>query len=62
MSEITIEETYELYQQYLNKMANKELDEKETFSEEMVDHIKDVYKNLNEQRQQWLDSKKKEES
>lgn len=62
MSEITIEETYELYQQYLNKMTNKELDEKETFSEEMVDHIKDVYKNLDEQRQQWLDSKKKEES
>lgn len=62
MSEITIEESYELYQQYLNKMVNKELDEKETFSEEMVDHIKDVYKNLNEQRKQWLDNKKKEES
>lgn len=62
MSETTIEDSYELYQQYLNKMVNKELDEKETFSEEMVDHIKDVYKNLNEQREQWLNSKKKEES
>lgn len=62
MSETTIEDSYELYQQFLNKMVNKELDEKETFSEEMVDHIKDVYKNLNEQREQWLNSKKKEES
>ena len=62
MSEVTIEETYELYQDYLNNLANKELDEKETFSENMVDHIKDVYKNLNEKRKQWLKDKEKEES
>lgn len=62
MSEVTIEETYELYQDYLNNLANKELDEKETFSESMVDHIKDVYKNLNEKRKQWLKDKEKEES
>lgn len=62
MSETKTEESYDFFQQFLNKMVNKELNEKETFSEDMVNHIKEVYRKLNEQRKQWLDEKKKEES
>lgn len=62
MSETKTEESYDFFQQFLNKMVNKELNEKETFSEDMVNHIKEVYRKLNEQKKQWLDEKKKEES
>lgn len=62
MSETKTDESYDFFQQFLNKMVNKELNEKETFSEDMVNHIKEVYRKLNEQRKQWLDEKKKEES
>lgn len=40
---------------------DKELDDRETFSEEMVEHIKKVYADLWEQKRKWLEEKKKEE-
>jgi hypothetical protein len=39
-----------------------ELDNRETFSEEMVEHIKQVYADMREQRRKWLDNKKEEQS
>jgi hypothetical protein len=39
-----------------------ELDSRETFSEEMVEHIKQVYADMREQRRKWLESKKEEQS
>lgn len=38
---------------------DKELDDRETFSEEMVEHIKKVYADLWEQKRKWLEEKKK---
>lgn len=40
---------------------DKELDGRETFSEEMAEHIRKVYADLWEQKRKWLEEKKKEE-
>ena len=45
----------------LQFQLDKELDGRETFSEEMVEHIKKVYADLWEERRKWEEEKKKEE-
>ena len=50
------------FKEVLQYHLNKELDEQETFSEEMVDHIKKVYADLWYQKRKWLEEKKKEQS
>lgn len=50
------------FKQALQYHLDKELDDRETFSEEMVEHIKKVYSNLREQKRVWLEKKKEEQS
>ena len=45
----------------LQYYLDEELGGIETFSEEMVEHIKKVYADLWEQKRKWLEDKKKEE-
>ena len=46
----------------LQYYLDNELDNRETFSEEMVEHIKKVYADLWEQKRKWLAEKKEEQS
>lgn len=46
----------------LQYYLDNELDNRETFSKEMVEHIKKVYADLQEQKRQWLEKKKEEQS
>lgn len=52
----------EILKNIVNKEYNKELEDKPTFTEDMVKHIKDVYKDLYKKRAEWLANKEKEES
>lgn len=49
------------FKEALQYHLDKELDGRETFSEEMAEHIRNVYADLCEQRRKWLEEKKKEE-
>lgn len=50
------------FKDMLQYHLDKELDDRETFSEEMVEHIKKVYADLWEQKRKWLAEKKEEQS
>ena len=45
----------------LQEQLDKELDEMPTFSEEMAEHIRNVYAQLLEEERKWLEQKRKEE-
>lgn len=51
----------EYFKDELQIELDKELNEMPTFSEEMAEHIRNVYTNLNKQREEWLKNKEKEE-
>ena len=42
------------FKKCLQEEIDTELDSKETFSEEMAEHIRSVYEDLNRQREEWL--------
>jgi hypothetical protein len=46
----------------LQEELDKELMSKETFSEEMAEHIRNVYADLCKQREEWLKSKETNEN
>jgi len=46
----------------LQFQLDNELDNRETFSEEMVEHIRKVYADLWKQKKKWLAEKKEEQS
>lgn len=48
------------FKEALQFHLDTELDNMETFSEEMAEHIRNVYANLEEQKRKWLAEKKKE--
>ena len=50
------------FKEALQIQLDNELDNRETFSEEMVQHIKKVYADLWEQKRKWLEEKKEEQS
>jgi hypothetical protein len=47
------------FKEALQFHLDNELDNMETFSEEMAEHIRNVYANLEEQKRKWLAEKKK---
>lgn len=47
------------FKDILQKSIDFELDNMETFSPEMVEHIQEVYRNLREQKRLWLEQKNK---
>ena len=47
------------FKDVLQKSIDFELDNMETFSPEMVEHIQEVYRNLREQKRLWLEQKNK---
>lgn len=47
------------FKDVLQKSIDFELDNMETFSLEMVEHIQEVYRNLREQKRLWLEQKNK---
>lgn len=40
----------------LQEEIDRELDSRETFSEEMVEHIRNVYADLRRQKEEWLEN------
>lgn len=46
---------------FLQEELDNELNSKETFSEEMAEHIRQVYADLNRQREEWLKNKQNDD-
>jgi hypothetical protein len=55
-----MENNFDGYKEALQRTIDSELDSMETFSPEMVKHIQKVYRELREQRRQWLEAKQRE--
>jgi hypothetical protein len=52
-----------LFDQFINVIdedITKELDNKETFSPEIVQQIKETYERLHKEREEWLKNKKEQ--
>ena len=50
------------FKESLQEALDNELDNRETFSDEMVQHINDVYRQLWKEKIEWLKKKKEEQS
>ena len=53
---------YDEFKESLQEALDNELDNRETFSDEMVQHINDVYRQLWKEKIEWLKKKKEEQS
>lgn len=49
------------FKEMLQTELDNELDARPTFSEEMAAHIRNVYEQLEKEREEWLKNQKKEE-
>ena len=49
------------FKDVLQDMLDSELDVMPTFSEEMAAHIRNVYEQMEKEREEWLKNQKKEE-
>lgn len=46
----------EVMKDFFERQIKKELDEKPTFSEDMAEHIRNTYADLQKQKEEWLKS------
>lgn len=57
-----MDETNEIMKNFVDRQIKSELDGKPTFTEDMAEHIRNVYADLFKQKEEWLKNKEKNES
>ena len=57
-----MDETNEIMKNFVDRLIKSELDGKPTFTEDMAEHIRNVYADLFKQKEEWLKNKEKNES
>ena len=52
-----MDKAQELMKDFVERQLKLELDEKPTFTEDMAEHIRNVYADLQRQKEEWLKNK-----
>lgn len=52
-----MDKAHDIMKDFVERQLKSELDEKPTFTEDMAEHIRNVYADLQRQKEEWLKNK-----
>jgi hypothetical protein len=52
-----MDKVHDIMKDFVERQIKSELDEKPTFTEDMAEHIRNVYADLQRQKEEWLKNK-----